>query len=67
MTFEDGMENYFISYRKRYPHKSLEDAIIATRNWITGVYPIKGVISNKKEHLRRVEKKLEKLRSKRVK
>jgi len=31
------MEAVFSSYRKRFPHKSVEDAIQATRNWAEGL------------------------------
>lgn len=30
------MKNYFDSYRERFPNKSLEDALKATRNWVVG-------------------------------
>ena len=29
-----GIINYYRSYRRRYPHKSVEDAKRATLNWI---------------------------------
>jgi hypothetical protein len=30
------MENYFNSYRERFPNKSVEDSLKATRNWVVG-------------------------------
>jgi hypothetical protein len=41
LSYEDdvifGIEAYLSSYKKRFPHKSAEDAIIATRNWAEGL------------------------------
>ena len=33
-----GIINYYKSYRRRYPHKSIEDAKRATLNWIIGIH-----------------------------
>jgi len=63
-TIEESIRKYFIKYKRRYPHKSNEDALKATRNWIEGL--IKGttkrpldettkrLIDNKLKELERV-------------
>ena len=35
-TIEESIQKYFIKYKRRYPHKTNEDALKATRNWIEG-------------------------------
>ena len=35
-----GIINYYKSYRRRYPHKSIEDAKRATLNWIVGIHKV---------------------------
>ena len=35
-TIEESIQKYFIKYKRRFPHKSNEDALKATRNWIEG-------------------------------
>lgn len=41
MSYEDdvilGMEDYFHSYKERFPHRSIEDGLKATRNWAEGL------------------------------
>jgi len=41
LSYEDdvifGMEAYFESYRKRFPHRSAKDAVRATKNWAEGL------------------------------
>ena len=35
-TIEESIQKYFIKYKRRFPHRSNEDALKATRNWIEG-------------------------------
>lgn len=58
------MEAVFSSYRKRFPHKSVEDATRATRNWAEGSIKAfrDGVIDTMTS--KKVERKVNELRIK---
>ena len=58
------MEKVFRKYKERYPHKSVEDAIRATRNWAKGL--IGAFISGSIDPatLEKIERKLDELRLK---
>lgn len=55
-------KNYFRSYKKRYPHKGVEPAIDATRNWLAGT--IRPYYDGKipKNEQQRIERILNKIR-----
>jgi len=64
IVIELGMEGYFRAYKKRFPHKGVESAIKATRNWVEnyikafGVNPYDPLIAEK------IDMKLNELRLK---
>lgn len=62
---EFGMENYYDAYKKNWPHKDTEDAIRATRNWVTGfIKGISGSLSIDQDITERIERELNELRFK---
>lgn len=58
------MEDYFSSYKERFPQKSAEDALKATRNWAEGL--IKAFRSGAMDPatLEKIERKLDELQLK---
>jgi hypothetical protein len=68
LSYEDdvilGMEDYFESYKERFPHKNVEDGLKATRNWAEGLIKAfrGGTISP--ATLEKIEKRLKELRTK---
>ena len=58
------MENYFRKYKERYRHKSVEDAIRATRNFAKGTVGASISGSIDPATLEKIEGKLDELRLK---
>lgn len=68
MSYEDdvifGMESYLRSYKKRFPHKSVEDATSATKNWAEGLIEAFRGGSIDPATLEKIERRLNELRFK---
>lgn len=60
MRLNRAMKKYFKSYKKRFPYKSTNEAINATKNWVVG-YISKMFGPPSEETLRWIESTLTKL------
>ena len=71
MNYEDdvifGMEAYYQSYRARFTHKGVEDAIRATRNWAEGLIKAFRGGFIEATTLKKIERRLNELRNAQVK